>query len=146
MPMFLGGRGGCIWAKSCRFVTFPMLCLLAFGDAARKSYFLPAFGPHKKGCDNDTFRAVFPSIWVSWDPQTLQNKRKHKMTNRPCFTPPQGGLEHFGMQAVQCSGPRCVAETQFVEGFGQTFCGVSLQNKRPPEFTKYSGVQSPPMH
>ena len=26
---------------------------------------------HKKVCDNDTFRAVFPNIGVSWDPQTL---------------------------------------------------------------------------
>ena len=42
----------------------------------------------QKGCDNNTFRAVFPSIWVSWPPQTLQNKGKRKMTNRPCFTPP----------------------------------------------------------
>ena len=30
----------------------------------------------------------FPSIWPSSDPQTLQNKGKRKMTNRPCFTPP----------------------------------------------------------
>ena len=42
----------------------------------------------QKGCDNDIFRAVFPSIWVSWDPQTLQNKGKRKMTNRPFYTPP----------------------------------------------------------
>ena len=40
-----------------------------------------------KGCSNDTFRAVFPSIWVSWDPQTLQNKGKRKMTNRPVLPP-----------------------------------------------------------
>ena len=45
-----------------------------------------------KGCDSDTFRAVFPSIWVFWHPQTLQNKGKHKMTNRPCFTPPHPNL------------------------------------------------------
>ena len=44
---------------------------------------------HKKGCDNDTFRALYPSIWVFWDPQTLQNKGKHKMTNRPCLPPPK---------------------------------------------------------
>ena len=35
----------------------------------------------QKGCDNDTFRAVFPSVWVSWHPQALQNKGKRKMTN-----------------------------------------------------------------
>ena len=38
----------------------------------------------QKGCENDIFRAVFPSIWGSWDPQ----QRKRKMTNRPCFAPP----------------------------------------------------------
>ena len=30
-----------------------------------------ALGAHKKGHDNDTFSAVFPVIWVSWNPQTL---------------------------------------------------------------------------
>ena len=78
----------CIWAKRGRFVIFPVLCLLASGDTALKTYFLLAFGAHKKGCDNGIFRAVFPSIWVSWNPQTLQNKGKRKMTNRPCFTIP----------------------------------------------------------
>ena len=75
---------GCIWAK-----WGPVLCLLAFGDSALTSKFLLALGAHKKGCDNDTFRAIFPSIWVSWDTQILQNKGKRKMTNRPCFTRPQ---------------------------------------------------------
>ena len=44
-----------------RFVILPVLCLLAFWDTALKSEFLLAFGapPTKKGCDNDTFRAVF---------------------------------------------------------------------------------------
>ena len=46
------------------------------------------WGTQKKGCDNDTFRTVFPSIWLSWDLQTLQNKGKRRMTNRPCFYPP----------------------------------------------------------
>ena len=36
-----------------RFVAFPTICLLACGDT--------------NGCDIDTFRAVFPSIWESWD-------------------------------------------------------------------------------
>ena len=84
------GRIHCIWARWGRFVIFPLLCLLAYGDTALKSEFLLAFEAPKKGCDNDIFRAVFPSIWVSWDPQTLQNKGKSKMTNRPCFALPQG--------------------------------------------------------
>ena len=42
-----------------KFVIFPVLCLLAYGDTALKSYFLLVFLAHKKGCDNDTFRAVF---------------------------------------------------------------------------------------
>ena len=49
--------------------------------------FTSIWGTHKKGCDNNNFRAVFPSIWASLDPQTLQNKGKRKMTNRPFFTP-----------------------------------------------------------
>ena len=55
----------CTWAKWARFVIFPVLCLLAYGDTALKSWFLLAFGGHKKGCDNDILRAVFPSIWAS---------------------------------------------------------------------------------
>ena len=43
-------------------------------------------------CDNDIFRAVFPSIELSCNPQTLQNNGKRKMTNRPCITPPQVSL------------------------------------------------------
>ena len=35
---------------------------------------LIAFGAHQQGCDNDTFRAVFPSIWKTCN-----------MTNRPCL-------------------------------------------------------------
>ena len=70
------------WAKWGRFVIFPVLCLLVYGDIALKSWFLLAFGARTKGRDSDTFRAVFPSIWVSWDPQTLQNKGKRKMTNQ----------------------------------------------------------------
>ena len=34
------------------------------------------------------FVLFFPSMWVSWDPQTLQNKGKRKVTNRPSFTLP----------------------------------------------------------
>ena len=52
---------------------------------------LTSIGAHKKARDNDTFRAVFPSIPVSWDPQALQNKAKNKMTNRPCLPPPPDG-------------------------------------------------------
>ena len=37
-----------IWAKLGRFVNFPVLCLLAYGDTALKPLFLRAFGAHKK--------------------------------------------------------------------------------------------------
>ena len=39
---------------------------------------LLSFGAGERGPDNDTFRAVFPSIWVLWDPQTLKNKENAK--------------------------------------------------------------------
>ena len=45
-------------------------------------------GAHKKGRGNDTFRAVFPSIWVFWDPQTLQNKGKTQNDKSTLFLPP----------------------------------------------------------
>ena len=86
---------GCIWAKWGRFVIFPVLCLLAYGDTALKSEFLLAFGAHKKGCNNDTFRAVSPTIWVSWDLKTLQNKGKRKMTIDPALPPHRVGVGAF---------------------------------------------------
>ena len=53
----------------------PVLCLLAYGDYLLSNpSFFQQFGTHKEGYDNDTFRAAFPSIWLSWDPQTLENK------------------------------------------------------------------------
>ena len=61
----------CIWAKWGRFVMFPVLCLLAFEDAALKSQFLLSLEAHKKGCGNDTFCPVIPSVWVSWSPKIL---------------------------------------------------------------------------
>ena len=59
------GLGACTWVKWGRFVIFHVLCLLEYGDTALKSLFLLALGAHKKACDNDTSRAVFPSIWAS---------------------------------------------------------------------------------
>ena len=37
---------------------------------------------------NDTFRAVFLTIWVFfWSPKCGKTSKKCKMTNRPCYTP-----------------------------------------------------------
>ena len=62
-----------------------------WGHCSQALVFTSIWGT-QKGCDNDIFRAVCPNIWVSWDPQTLQNKGKRKMTNRPCFTPTHSPL------------------------------------------------------
>ena len=77
-PPYMGKRG--------RFVIFAVLCLPSRWGHCSQILVLLAFVAHNKGCDGDTFRAVFLSIWVSWEPQTLQNKGKRKMTNRPRFT------------------------------------------------------------
>ena len=77
------------------------LALLAsiWGHCSQVLVFNSIWGAHTKGCDNDTFGAVFPSIWVSWNPQTLQNEGKRKVTNRPCCTPPRVGVwSDFGGQ------------------------------------------------
>ena len=74
-----------IWAKRGWFVIFPVPWLLAYGNTALKSELFIAFGAHKKRSDNDTFRAVIPSIWISWDPQTLQNKGNSKWQMVPVF-------------------------------------------------------------
>ena len=57
VTLYMGKMG-----SICHFVR---ACLLAYRDTALKASFLPAFGAHKKRRGNDTFRAVFPSIWVS---------------------------------------------------------------------------------
>ena len=58
-----------------------------WGNCSQVLVFTSIWGTQKRVWQRH-FRAVFPSIWVSWDPQTPQNKGKRKMTNRPCFTPP----------------------------------------------------------
>ena len=50
-----------------RFVIFPVLCLPAYGTLLSSPSFTRIWGAHKKGCDNDIFRAVFPSMWVLWN-------------------------------------------------------------------------------
>ena len=57
----------CTWAKWGRFVIFP--CALP-----QTLIFTSIWDTHKKGCDNDTFRAVFPSIWVSGPGKPNQRK------------------------------------------------------------------------
>ena len=49
-----------------------------WGHLLSNPSFYQHLGHTKKGRDNDVFSAVFPSIWVSWDPQTLQNKGNAK--------------------------------------------------------------------
>ena len=72
------------------------------------------------------FVLFFPSIWLCWNPQTLQNKGKRKMPNRPCFTPPTGGPctwvkpGRFGSFFVLCFlalGERCL-QLLCLPGFG----------------------------
>ena len=48
-----------------RLVVFPRaLSASAWGHCSEVLVFASIWGT-QKGCDNDTFRAVFPSIWVS---------------------------------------------------------------------------------
>ena len=75
-----------MWARWGQFVISIVLCLLAYGEIALKSWFSQAFGVHIKGCDSDPFRAVFSSTWVSWDAQNTAKQGKRKMTNRPCLS------------------------------------------------------------
>ena len=66
-----------------------------WGHCSQVLVFASIWGAHKKGCDSDTFRAVFPSIWVCWDPPSTAKQGKTQMTNRPCFTLPQGSIWLF---------------------------------------------------
>ena len=61
----------CIWAKWGRFVIFSVLCRLPYGKHRSQILVFTSIWGTKKVCDNDIFRAVFPSIWVSWNRQIL---------------------------------------------------------------------------
>ena len=88
------GKGGVYMGKMGSICHFPRALPASIWGHCSQVLVLLVFGSPKNGCDNDTFCAVLPNIWVFWDPQTLQNKGKGKMTNRPCFTPPtRGGSE-----------------------------------------------------
>ena len=47
------------------------------------------------------FVLFFRSVWVPWNPQTLQNKGKRKMTNRPWFAPPPPTPPPFAPPSVK---------------------------------------------
>ena len=79
-PLYMGKMGS--------ICHFPRALPASIWGHCSQILFLIAFGAHKKACDSDIFRAVFPCIWASEDPQTLQNKGKRKMTNRHCLHPP----------------------------------------------------------
>ena len=73
----------CTWNKlaaACKMVSvchFSRALPASIWGNCSQDLVLLAFGAHKKGCDNDFFRAVFP--------------RKTQITNRPCL-PPQLAL------------------------------------------------------
>ena len=104
-------------------------------DAALKSEFLLAFRAHKEGCDNDTFHAIFPSIWVSWNPQTVQNKGKRKMTNRPFFTlPPPPPWENRNAASPPASKPLPHPQLGWGGGGAGGVIPVALGNICPWEY------------
>ena len=81
----------CIRANWSRFVVFSYALSARIRGHYSQVLVLLAFGAHKKGCDKDTFRAVFPSIWVG-APKHNKTKENAKTTNRPVLTPPPAVL------------------------------------------------------
>ena len=97
---------------------------------------------HKKGCDNDTFRAVFSQNLVFWDRQTLPNKKKCKMTDRPSFTPPPTGSAFCRAHRAQETPVAC---SRRVFKFGILFETPSESPKGPAikRILRHSNVLSP---
>ena len=93
--------GHCIWAKWGRFVISPVLCLLAYGDTALNfSSPMLAFGVHKQGCDNDTFRAVFPASGYPGTPKHCKTRENANRQIDPSFPPSLGGTQEVCTLAV----------------------------------------------
>ena len=61
----LSRRGVLYMGKMGSICHFPRALPASIWGHCSQILVLLAFGAHKKGCDNDIFRAVFPSIWVS---------------------------------------------------------------------------------
>ena len=77
-----------------RFVIFPVLCLLAFGDSALQSQSALAFGHTKRGLAMTLLLLFFPSILVSWDPKYCKTRetQNDKSTLFPPPPPPHPSL------------------------------------------------------
>ena len=73
-----------------------MLCLLAFGDTALKSYFfVTSTWAHKKGCDNDTFRAIFPASGYLVTPKHCKTRKNAKCQIDPVLPSHRAGVGLF---------------------------------------------------
>ena len=94
-------------------------------ELALKSYFFTSiWGAHKTGCDIDTFVLFFVSrVWVSWEPQTQQNKGKRKMRNRPCL-PATLGLLFRGFQKLY--SPKRCSSWEYLYVYGIVVFKLSL--------------------
>ena len=82
-PVF-SGRNGVYMGKMGSICHCPRaLSANIWGHCVPILVFLLAFGTHKRGATVTVFVLFFPASGYLGTPQTLQNKGKHKMTNRP---------------------------------------------------------------
>ena len=88
--VFSPKRGLCIWAKWGRFGIFPVLCLLAYGDTALKSYFLLAFEAHtRRGVILTFFVLFFPAFGFLGTPKHYKTRENEKCQIDPVLPPPK---------------------------------------------------------
>ena len=79
---------GCIWAKSCRFVIFPVLCLLALGaHCSQVLAFTCIWGAHKWQWH---FRRVFPASGLLGTPKCCKIRQSAKWQIDPVSPSRQG--------------------------------------------------------
>ena len=75
-----------------RFVSFPVLCLLAYGDTCSQVLvFTSIWGTHTKRVSQWHFSCRFPSIWVFGHPPNTAKQGKTQNDKSTLFYPPQGG-------------------------------------------------------
>ena len=76
----------------CRFSRAMPASIWARCSQVLATWLLLALGAHTKGSDNDTCRAVFPSIWVSLAPPNTVKQGKTQNDKSTLFYQPTGGV------------------------------------------------------
>ena len=95
-------RWGFVYGQNGVDLSFcPCLPASIWGHCSKVLVFISIRGTQKGGVTMTLFVLFFPASGYLGTGETLQHKGQRNVTNRPCFTPPQGGVAPLGFRTLQ---------------------------------------------